>query len=459
MGADFAIYRRGFWLGRWDALAVARVRIALGCVILWDLVERLRDFHTFYTDHGIMTAVDPSAAARGMSSWSLLNLFPGTVGVGILWTIGILAFVGMTIGLYTRASMLVGWIILVSIQRRMPFINYGGDFVESIVLFWLLFVDCSAALSCDVRLGRRAPAATVAAFPVRLVQIQIAAIYFFTGLYKLNDVWLGGTAMLRVFHSLDVARPWSVWLASFPKICRIFSYAVPPSEIGLGILLLTPWRTTRMPALVGAYAMHLAIIGLLRVDLFSPAMMSVLLIFVARPPTFDAAAPAVRPGLAAQLAAALMVLVLAAQIAGVARRDRPVPTLLMAPAGLFGIQQKWPMFDRPYATDYQWHGRGSLVDDREVDLDAALPEIFGPTQASTVRWLKLRGSLTSPFERALLTRYVCRRYNSTAAVRMRSFELLLVEQDALAPAAPSPPRVIAKQDCVITNGGGAGAPR
>ncbi len=95
---DVAPLRRRFWLGEYDAVAVARMRIAFGAVVVYDLVERLRDFHTFYTGRGLITAGDYAELGAGIDGWSLLRLSSSTTAIAVLWAIAIAAFVGLTVG-------------------------------------------------------------------------------------------------------------------------------------------------------------------------------------------------------------------------------------------------------------------------------------------------------------------------------------------------------------------------
>src|SRR5438046_8808627 len=58
------------WVGDADARPLAAFRVALGLLLTYDIVDRLRDFHAFYTEAGL--------AARG--GW----LPPGALFAGAL---------------------------------------------------------------------------------------------------------------------------------------------------------------------------------------------------------------------------------------------------------------------------------------------------------------------------------------------------------------------------------------
>lgn len=454
--------RARIWRDRYDAVAIARVRIAFAAVVLYDLCEGLRDFYTFYTDRGLLTAADNLRHGLTFSNWSILTLVTSPAGVGVVWAIAILAFVALAAGFYTRLANFVGWVLLVSIQQHLTPILDGADLVLRVVCFWLLFVDSGAALSLDVRLGRRAPSPSVPAFPVRLVQLQVAVIYLVTGAYKLNDVWLSGVAMVRVLHMHEFVRAWSACLLAWPRLCAATSYVVPLYELAIGVLLLTPWRRSRRVGLIAAYALHLGILVVLRVGLFSPVMMAVLLVFIDRPvaaAAVEEAPPRWRQA-AWAVAGTLMAFVLVTEALAYIAPDLP-PQILIAPQSTLSILQSWAMFERPWATDYEWHGRGVLVDGRSVDLDGAFPEIFGsPPSFTYARWLKLRGNMSKRGVRTVVTRYVCRRYNASARVPLRGFDLLVVTRDTITRVpTPASPELVLHQDCADAGGSAAATAR
>ena len=271
--SDERIYRRNFWLGAFDARILARFRIAFAAVLIWDVLERLRDFHTFYTDRGMFPrGVVFAGPWWNPARWSIFMLGGDALTVGVLYALGVLALVALLVGYRTRWAAVLSWIFITSLQRRSPWILDGADGVERVMLFWLMWADAGGAASLDVRLGRRTPAQQVAALPVRLLQLQIAAIYFFTALGKSDIGWYSGAALGRILQLVEFARPTAKWLLAHPSLCKWLSVTIPPLEAAIAILMLSPWRRARYLAIAGSVALHVSIFVFMDVGMFSLLM-------------------------------------------------------------------------------------------------------------------------------------------------------------------------------------------
>ena len=88
-----------------------------------------------------------------------------------------------------------------------------------LVAFLLVLADAGATLSLDSRLGWKT-ASTIPNWPLTLIRIQVSLMYLFTGLAKLNAVFLSGQileadsrlpALIGTGYGLSVARV-GVWL-------------------------------------------------------------------------------------------------------------------------------------------------------------------------------------------------------------------------------------------------------
>src|SRR6185369_3440973 len=159
-------FRRAFWTGEIDARVPALLRIALGIVIVTDLVDRLRDLFTFFTDLGVV----PRSAFP--MRWSIFAATGQPGPTAALFLLGIPIGVALMVGYRTRAASVLAWVFLTSVMARNPYICDGGDTVLRLLLFWSMFADLGARYSFDVRLGRRPARATVPAIAVRALQIQ-----------------------------------------------------------------------------------------------------------------------------------------------------------------------------------------------------------------------------------------------------------------------------------------------
>jgi hypothetical protein len=148
-----------------------------------------------------------------------------------------------------------------------------------------MFSPASAAWSLDAR-RRRKNAGTgpvlIPPWSVRLMQIQIALVYLFTGLVKLSapyydddgsfaQDWLTGEAVYWVLNDVALARWPYAWLPVPLVVCRLLSWATLAFELGFPLLVL--FRRVRPWLLLAGLAFHLGIWVHTEVGWFSPVSM------------------------------------------------------------------------------------------------------------------------------------------------------------------------------------------
>lgn len=168
----------------------------------------------------------------------------------------------MTLGLWTRTATIVSWAMFVSLNNRLPWLLNGGDSVMRVSLFYLMISPSGAAWSIDsLRRSRKNPSRKPAMIPpwsVRLMQIQLCLIYFFTGLSKCGWEWLidpeqsiwksdwfTGEAVYWVLHDISLVR-WPYHAFPIPMwACRIASWGTLVFELGfplfVSIRFFRPW--------------------------------------------------------------------------------------------------------------------------------------------------------------------------------------------------------------------------
>jgi HTTM domain len=475
------ILRRAFWRGVVDARPAALLRIALGLLAFADFCDRLRDFNAFYTLDGLVAG--PSEGFRSLT-WSLFSLTSSRGLTLALFVTGFPLALAFALGYRTRVANLLLWLFLVSLHNRNIHVCDGGDAVLRTLVFWSLFVDAGAAYSLDVRLGRRAPAATIPAFPFRALQIQIALIYLLTFIAKSGQGWREGTAVYQAVSNSDWGRGLGPLLAEHPALCRVLTRATLVIEAAIPLLLFSPFRTnlTRTIAIAGGVGLHLGIFFTMRVGIFSQVMPLSYLAFVPirwidageaavarvfarwrrqREPGPSAPAPSKLSRAwnraAALVVAAQLVLIGADQILRLARVRSPRP--LHAELTLVAQVQNWSMFapDAP-RFDILWRVPGELTDGgREELTDVVIPELAARGGFFYSRWHRLRNSLNAnpsdlmwPFGR-----YVCRRWRlhhpDRGGPRLARFELVAHLRPLVnVPAAASyeQEQVHYKQTCV-----------
>lgn len=268
-----------------DPRALAALRIAMGLLILVDLITRLPFLTLFYTDDGLL----PRWLAVGMdplSRWSLHALGGSqTATLGLFALAGLFAIM-LLVGYRTWLATFASWALLGSLQLRNPYILDGGDYVLRVLLFWSLFVPLNRCWSVDARRALTGPpvSPTVLSVGTAAIFLQIGLIYFFAGAIKvLGSEWRDGTAVYWVANHEYWARPLAAWISTLPTlVLHVFTYGVLALEIVGSLLLFAPMWTHRFRMLaVGLFLLfHLATGLSIELGLFPLISSAGLILFV-----------------------------------------------------------------------------------------------------------------------------------------------------------------------------------
>jgi hypothetical protein len=231
--------------------------------------------------------------ARPSSAYLLFGLF-------------VLSLVTMTVGIFPRLSVLVALILANTFYGRLSWLTNGGDSLYRNGLYFLLLSPLGATWSLDRYLWRRLRGlpdpgpVMIAPWSVRLMQIQICIMYFFTGVYKLGDGfdpdlidekgWLAfllnfgkgdyinGQALYWVLNDVAICR-WPYNAVLFPYfVCRLMSWGTLIFEVGFSFFILI--RPLRKYLLLAGLALHLGIMAVMEIGWFSQITMCWYVLFV-----------------------------------------------------------------------------------------------------------------------------------------------------------------------------------
>jgi uncharacterized membrane protein YphA (DoxX/SURF4 family) len=201
---------------------------------------------------------------RGVEDPNVLRL------VAVLWA-GSTLF--LALGLWTRVSAVVTWVLSTSFASLNCSIDNAGDEIRGIILLYLMLSPCGAAWSLDCwlkrRRGRWAGPAFISPWALRLLFVQMVWIYFSNGLFKLSgDRWRSGDSLYYVLADLTLAR-WSYAQIPVPYLLtRLLSWGVLIWEAGFPLWVALPW--TRKAALFFGVAFHLGIALTMELGFFVP---------------------------------------------------------------------------------------------------------------------------------------------------------------------------------------------
>lgn len=275
-----------------DPRSLALFRISLGLILLVDLATRASDFGAFYGPEGFLSVAE-SIRESGPWSWSLywLSESPWLVAAGMVAAACCAA--AMLAGYQTRWATALSWVLLVSLQNRNPLVLNAGDTLLRLLLFWSIFLPLGKIWSLDSRRSNRRiedkldPVLSPATLAIL---VQVALMYWMSGLIKMNGMWLGfnpwdvaadpaslrdttvgGPALIRTFGYDMYTRPLAGVLLQHPEMLRWMALGTVALEFGGPMLLFSPLLTryVRVLLIVGFLLLHAGIELTLHVGLFS----------------------------------------------------------------------------------------------------------------------------------------------------------------------------------------------
>lgn len=266
-----------------DPRIIPAMRIGFAILILIQVGVLWSDANYWFADSGVLTTQSAKHIV-GDGRWSLLFWLPATestarIGMGLMAAHAIL----MLLGIASRVQAFAIFLWLVSFQNRNPLIHDGEDAVFRIMAFLLIWIPLDRGWSFRNRSLSKSLDGTSgqeSAWGLRLIQIEMTAIYASTALSKIQgNTWWDGSALWYVSKMRDnygrlipgefFDLPWSSPLATWGTLLV---------ECSLPIAL---WiRPLRNYAVLGGIALHLGIEISMNLFLFQWVMILGLLAFV-----------------------------------------------------------------------------------------------------------------------------------------------------------------------------------
>lgn len=200
-------------LGRWKWLTdpipaerAAALRIATAVTVLLDILLTYLPHFTVLFSPSELGGRDLYAwrFRDGHYFWSVLRVLPEAWGPHAVMGVWIVSSLALLVGWRPLVSGLVCWACAVSFFNSHIGINNGGDRLRMTLLLTVA-LSCSGAVwgVSSVRKPGDTRAVYVQAWPLRVLFVQLAVLYFFSGLYKfISPQWQTGYVMYFVNHDL-----------------------------------------------------------------------------------------------------------------------------------------------------------------------------------------------------------------------------------------------------------------
>ena len=254
-----------FWFTPADPTLLGLIRILTGLMLLythavWGLV-----LPEFFGQGAWLNENLVRTLSEGDYTYSFWWLVPD----GWMWpayAISMVVLAAFTLGLWTRITSILAFLVTVSYANRVQAATFGLDQINAMLTLYLAIGPSGQALSLDrwlaVRRGRVAaarPAPSAGAnLALRLINVHMCVIYFFAAISKLQgEAWWNGEAMWRAFANLEYQSIDMTWLAWHPRLLEFLTHVSVLWELSFCALI---WRPRLRPlVLAGAVVLHVGI--------------------------------------------------------------------------------------------------------------------------------------------------------------------------------------------------------
>lgn len=201
----------------------------------------------------------------------------GEIGMYAVFALLIISAIGITLGAFYRISI-IAFFLLFSYVELIDKTNYLNHYYfVSIVSFLMIWLPANKLFSIDTKFKPRIASEMVSAWNINIIKLQLAIVYFYAGLAKLNSEWLLEALPLKIWlpvhYDLPLIGPLmdEVWAAYF------FSWFGAIYDLTIPFFLLI--TTTRVYAYFAVIAFHLLTWILFPIGMFPFIMIFATLIF------------------------------------------------------------------------------------------------------------------------------------------------------------------------------------
>lgn len=245
-----------------DIRSAAAFRIAIGCVLLVDVLRRFSTLSAHYSDSGAFPRSLRLQELEMLDATGESSLFysdGSAIFVGTLLALLAASAFLLIMGRYTRPITVVCWIIYASLLARNPHIRDGGHNMLRMFLFWGMFLPLGARWSWDEEhrpaAERNGDNAYVFSAASIAILIQICIVYWMAAIWKASSAWRDTEQALSQALSIEsLTTSLASVVERFPTLLRWGTrFALVLEEVAPVAALFLPVRSSWRA--VGAFAM------------------------------------------------------------------------------------------------------------------------------------------------------------------------------------------------------------
>jgi hypothetical protein len=195
----------------------------------------------------------------------------------VIFAIMLVAALGIMLGYFYRVSAIIFFLIFTYVELidKTNYLNHY--YFVSLVSFLLIWVPANASFSLDAAMGRTSQNETVPQWTVFIFKLQLAFVYIFAGIAKINEPWLLEALPLKIWlpanNHLPIVGPLltKVWVA------YLFSWGGCIYDLFIVFFLIN--ARTRVWAYGAVVGFHLVTWFLFPIGMFPFIMILATLIF------------------------------------------------------------------------------------------------------------------------------------------------------------------------------------
>ncbi len=279
-----------FWFTAADPAPLGIIRLWLGAILVYaHIVWGLR-FDEFLGNHGWIDIDTLRLMHRDSDSLTFWKIVPES----LQWPVhlaSVAVLICFWLGLFTRWTAWLSVLIVMSYTNRNPVAAFGLDQIFSILVLYLAIGPSGATWSVDAlmkrssrgadewqndsALSRRMPErrSVSANLALRLIQLHLCLIYFYSGAAKLQGVtWWTGEALWNVIANREYQTTDLTWLAHHTHVIELVAHLTVFWELTFSALVWV--RPLRPLVLTIGVLMHLGIGAFLGMWTFGLAMIA-----------------------------------------------------------------------------------------------------------------------------------------------------------------------------------------
>lgn len=254
--------------GYGSPLPMGVFRIFVGFLSAVSLSFNFRIFRDLFTEQGLYPVWMSERYTEGIPRFDLLAGITDSRVTMVFLVLAVLAALFTMVGLFTRVASVVLFLLMVTIHHRSGDTLMAADWLLRMWVFAVAVGPSGAILSLDRRFfGKGEPVEEVSLWPQRLVQFQLAVVYFMTVWLKWSgDLWREGLAtyyagFLREFERFPIPG----FMYSTPVV-KIATYGTLIVELAMATLVFS--KPLRKWVMIPALIMHAYIEYSMNIPLF-----------------------------------------------------------------------------------------------------------------------------------------------------------------------------------------------